>query len=77
MNLSELFSDTMPFILAPRLIISIWDTHAQDDCVYVSTTFADCVCWTPPRFEQHETDSDVPLTRHARVSCERVDRDQS
>lgn len=62
MNLSELFSDTMPFILAPRLIISIWDTHAQDDCVYVSTTFADCVCWTPPRFEQHETDSDVPLT---------------
>ncbi|KAG2364662.1 hypothetical protein BDR07DRAFT_770340 [Suillus spraguei] len=33
MYLSEYFSDTAPFILAPRLIISIWDTHAQDNCV--------------------------------------------
>ncbi|KAG1787504.1 uncharacterized protein HD556DRAFT_1501744 [Suillus plorans] len=55
MSLSELFNDTAPFILAPRLIISIWDTHAKDDCVEVSTTFEDCVCFTsPPRFEQHE-----------------------
>lgn len=78
MNLSELFSDTMPFILAPRLIISIWDTHAQDDCVYVSTAFADCVCWTsPPRFEQHEMDSVIPLTWRDGVSCESVHREQS
>ncbi|KAG1860490.1 hypothetical protein C8R48DRAFT_246792 [Suillus tomentosus] len=55
MSLSELFNDTAPFILAPRLIISIWDTHAKDDCVEVSTTFEDCVCLTSPlRFEQHE-----------------------
>ncbi|KAG2144258.1 hypothetical protein DEU56DRAFT_236304 [Suillus clintonianus] len=61
--LSTFFNSTVPFILAPRLIISIWDTHAQDNCVYVSTPFADCVCWTSPaRFEQHEMDSDVPLT---------------
>ncbi|KAG2111095.1 hypothetical protein DEU56DRAFT_215941 [Suillus clintonianus] len=46
MKLSELFSDTTPFILAPRLIISIWDSHVKDDCVYVSTPFADNVCWT-------------------------------
>jgi hypothetical protein len=60
MSLSELFNDTAPFILAPRLIISIWDTHAHDDCVEVSTTFEDCVCWTSPlRFEQHEMDSFV------------------
>lgn len=58
MDFSEFFSDTAPFILAPRLIISIWDTHAQDDCVHVSTTFEDCVCWTsPPNFEQDEIDS--------------------
>ncbi|KAG1908065.1 uncharacterized protein F5891DRAFT_225516 [Suillus fuscotomentosus] len=55
MSLAELFNGTAPFILAPRLIISIWDTHANDECVHVSTTFADCVCWTsPPDFEQHE-----------------------
>ncbi|OAX35189.1 hypothetical protein K503DRAFT_785251 [Rhizopogon vinicolor AM-OR11-026] len=42
MSLSQLFNDTAPFILAPRLIISIWDTHAHDTCVHVSTTFADC-----------------------------------
>ncbi|KAG1738979.1 hypothetical protein EDB19DRAFT_867705 [Suillus lakei] len=57
MSLSELFNGTAPFILAPRLIISIWDTHANDECVHVSTTFADCICWTsPPDFEQHEMD---------------------
>ncbi|KAG1738976.1 hypothetical protein EDB19DRAFT_867050 [Suillus lakei] len=70
MTFATFFSSTIPYILAPRLIISIWDTHAQDDCVYVSTTFADCVCWTvtsPPRFEQHEMDSDVPLTWHTGV----------
>ncbi|KAG1866915.1 hypothetical protein F4604DRAFT_941080 [Suillus subluteus] len=60
MNISEFFNDTAPFILAPRLIISIWDTHAQDNCVEVSTMFEDCVCWaSPPRFEQHEMDSVV------------------
>ncbi|KAG2144259.1 hypothetical protein DEU56DRAFT_937959 [Suillus clintonianus] len=57
MSLSELFNGTAPFILAPRLIISIWDTHATNECVHVSTTFADCVCWTsPPDFELHEMD---------------------
>lgn len=60
MSLSELFNDTAPFILAPRLIISIWDTHANDNCVELSTTFEDCACWTSPlRFEQHEMDSVV------------------
>jgi len=33
MSLSQLFNDTAPFILAPRLIISIWDTHAHSECV--------------------------------------------
>jgi hypothetical protein len=47
-SLSELFNDTAPFILAPRLIISIWDTHAHDDCVYVNPAFADCACLTLP-----------------------------
>ncbi|KAG2040867.1 hypothetical protein BDR03DRAFT_1007650 [Suillus americanus] len=60
MSLSEVFINTAPFILAPRLIISIWDTHANDNCIHVSTTFEDCVCWTsPPRLEQHEMDSFV------------------
>ncbi|KAG2033845.1 hypothetical protein BDR03DRAFT_966682 [Suillus americanus] len=60
MSLSELFNDTAPFILAPRLIISIWDTHAQDNCAEASKPFEDCVCWTsPPRFEQHDMDSVV------------------
>ncbi|KAG1739053.1 hypothetical protein EDB19DRAFT_1712685 [Suillus lakei] len=55
MYLVLLFNDTVPFIIVPRLIISIWDTHANDNCVHVSTTFEDCVCWTsPPTFEQHE-----------------------
>ncbi|OJA12811.1 hypothetical protein AZE42_09581 [Rhizopogon vesiculosus] len=53
-RLSELFNDTAPFILAPRLIISIWDTHAHDKCVHVSTTFADCVCWTLPPISDSE-----------------------
>jgi hypothetical protein len=60
MNLLLLFNDTAPFILVPRLIISIWETHATDSCVHVSTTFEDCVCWTsPPVLEQHEMDPSV------------------
>ncbi|KAG0698201.1 hypothetical protein DFH29DRAFT_112558 [Suillus ampliporus] len=51
MSLSELFNNAAPFIFAPRLIISIWDTHANAECVHVSTTFADCVCWTSPQHE--------------------------
>lgn len=78
MSLSELFSDTMPFILAPRLIISIWDTHAQDDCLYVSAAFADCVCLTsPPKFEQHEMIPDIRLTWPTGVSFESVHREQN
>ncbi|KAG2121051.1 uncharacterized protein F5147DRAFT_766916 [Suillus discolor] len=50
-----LFKLTAPFIIVPRLIISIWDTHANDNCVHVSTTFEDCVCLTsPPEVEQPE-----------------------
>jgi hypothetical protein len=45
-GLSQLFLDIAPFVLAPRLIISIWDTHAHDQCLHVSTAFADCVCLT-------------------------------
>ncbi|KAG1735892.1 uncharacterized protein EDB91DRAFT_543296 [Suillus paluster] len=57
LNLVLMFNNSAPFIIAPRLIISIWDTHANDICVHVSTTFADCVCWTsPPRFGEHEMD---------------------
>jgi hypothetical protein len=57
-QLSMLFSDTVPFILAPRLIIDIWDSHANDKCVRVSTTFEDCVCLTsPPTFDPEEQDS--------------------
>ncbi|KAG2077164.1 hypothetical protein BDR04DRAFT_1114010 [Suillus decipiens] len=48
LNLVLLFKYTAPMIIAPRLIISIWDTHAKDDCVHVSTTFEDCVCLTSP-----------------------------
>ncbi|KAG1735893.1 uncharacterized protein EDB91DRAFT_1337522 [Suillus paluster] len=56
-NLVLLFNDTAPFIIAPRLIISIWDTHANDSCVHVSTTFADCACLTlPPMFDEQEMD---------------------
>ncbi|KAG2122933.1 hypothetical protein DEU56DRAFT_67947 [Suillus clintonianus] len=57
-NLVLLFKDTAPFIIMPRLIISIWDMHANENCIHVSTTFEDCVCWTsPPSFEQHEMNS--------------------
>jgi hypothetical protein len=55
MSLSEGFINSAPFIIAPRLIISIWDTHANVDCVHVSTAFEDCICWTlPPTAEEHE-----------------------
>jgi len=66
MRLSELFNDTAPFILAPRLIISIWDTHAHDKCAHVSTTFADCVCWTSPP----TSDSEEQELSWAVTSCE-------
>ncbi|KAG2075524.1 hypothetical protein BDR04DRAFT_1114711 [Suillus decipiens] len=61
MNLVLLFNDTAPFIIVPRLIISIWDTHARDNCAHsISTTFEDCACWTsPPTLEWHEADSSV------------------
>ncbi|KAG1813644.1 uncharacterized protein BJ212DRAFT_403495 [Suillus subaureus] len=60
LNLVLLFKNTAPLIIAPRLIISIWDTHANDNCVHVSTTFEDCVCWTlPPELGQPEIDSRV------------------
>ncbi|OJA20463.1 hypothetical protein AZE42_04894 [Rhizopogon vesiculosus] len=62
LSLSILFIYTAPFIIAPRLIISIWDTHAHSECVHVSTTFADCVCWTsPPIPEEYEIDAQVPM----------------
>ncbi|KAG1823123.1 hypothetical protein EV424DRAFT_780368 [Suillus variegatus] len=58
MNLLLMFNDTAPFIIVPRLIISIWEAHANDNCVHVSTTFQDCLCWTsPPTLEEHELDS--------------------
>jgi hypothetical protein len=56
MYLVQLFNGTAPFIIVPRLIISIWDTHANENCVHVSTTFEDCVCWTSPPLEQYEMD---------------------
>jgi hypothetical protein len=59
-SFSELFVSSAPFILAPRLIISIWDTHAHSECAHVSTMFEDCVCWTlPPISEEHEMDSQI------------------
>ncbi|OAX31812.1 hypothetical protein K503DRAFT_870475 [Rhizopogon vinicolor AM-OR11-026] len=59
-NLAELFNSTAPFILAPRLIISIWNTHAHDECENVSTTFDDCVCWTsPPTSEEYEVEYEM------------------
>ncbi|KAG2077179.1 hypothetical protein BDR04DRAFT_1114021 [Suillus decipiens] len=48
MSFILLFKYTAPLIIVPRLIISIWDTHANENCVHVSTTFEDCVCWTSP-----------------------------
>ncbi|KAG1811851.1 uncharacterized protein BJ212DRAFT_1579031 [Suillus subaureus] len=57
LKLVLLYKDTAPLIIVPRFIISIWDTHANDNCVHVSTTFEECVCWTsPPQLEQLETD---------------------
>lgn len=58
MDFVLLFNDTVPFILAPRLIISIWETHAKDDCMHVSTTFENCACLTPlpPISEEQEMD---------------------
>jgi hypothetical protein len=62
MSLSELFIDTAPFILAPRFIISIWDMHAHEECVQISTMFEDCVCWaSTPTFEGKETDSPITV----------------
>ncbi|KAG1881069.1 hypothetical protein F4604DRAFT_461011 [Suillus subluteus] len=56
-SLSEGFINSAPFIVAPRLIISIWDSHANDHCAQVSTAFEDCICWTlPPTSEDHEMD---------------------
>ncbi|KAG2368312.1 hypothetical protein BDR07DRAFT_1478369 [Suillus spraguei] len=55
MNFVLLFKYTAPLMIVPRLIISIWDTHANENCVHVSTTFEDCVCWTsPPNLELPE-----------------------
>ncbi|KAG1738981.1 hypothetical protein EDB19DRAFT_867843 [Suillus lakei] len=60
MSISELFNDTVPYILAPRLIISIWDTHAHSECVYVSRTFEDRGCWTSPMvFEERDMGSEI------------------
>ncbi|OAX43250.1 hypothetical protein K503DRAFT_199784 [Rhizopogon vinicolor AM-OR11-026] len=53
-SLLALYTDTAPFILAPRIIIDILDSHAREECVHVSTTFANCVCWTSP--PEHEMD---------------------
>ncbi|KAG2121038.1 uncharacterized protein F5147DRAFT_766902 [Suillus discolor] len=60
LGLVLLFKDTAPLIIVPRLIISIWDTHANEDCVHISTMFEDCVCLSlPPELEQPEVDSCV------------------
>ncbi|OJA09317.1 hypothetical protein AZE42_07475 [Rhizopogon vesiculosus] len=62
LSLSELFMDTIPFILAPRFIISIWDKHAHEECAQISTMFEDCVCWTsPPTSEGKEMDSPITV----------------
>ncbi|KAG1834132.1 hypothetical protein EV424DRAFT_753369 [Suillus variegatus] len=54
-SLSEGFINTAPFIIAPRLIISIWDTHANEERTHNSATFEDCICWTlPSTCEEHE-----------------------
>ncbi|KAG2056110.1 hypothetical protein BDR06DRAFT_953079 [Suillus hirtellus] len=57
MYLAQFFINTAPIIILPRLIISIWETHANENCVHVSTTFEDCICWASPQAsEQHEMD---------------------
>jgi len=64
-SIAEVFNSSAPFILAPRLIISIWDTHAHDECVYINTTFEDCTCWTStPTSDfdaEYELDSQITL----------------
>jgi hypothetical protein len=56
-SLSEGFINCAPFVVAPRLIISIWGSHARDNCTHMSTAFEDCLCWTlPPTSELHEMD---------------------
>lgn len=58
LKLVVLYKDTVPLIIVPRFIISIWDTHANDSCIGASMAFEDCVCWTsPPQLEQVEIDS--------------------
>jgi hypothetical protein len=60
LNLVLLFKCSAPMIIAPRLIISIWDAHANNNCAHVSTAFEDCVCWGSLfNLEQSETDSRV------------------
>ncbi|KAG1867929.1 hypothetical protein DFJ58DRAFT_768391 [Suillus subalutaceus] len=59
MSFVLLFKYTAPMIIVPRLIISIWDTHANENCVHVNTTFEDCVCWTSPNVELPEIESHV------------------
>ncbi|KAJ8587120.1 hypothetical protein M405DRAFT_822137 [Rhizopogon salebrosus TDB-379] len=60
LQLSAFFSHTAPFILVPRFVISIWDTHAHEECVHVSTTFADCLCWTSPPAPDSEEQEIAP-----------------
>jgi len=58
LKLVVLYKDTVPLIIVPRFIISIWDTHANDSCMQASMAFEDCVCWTSaPQLEQLEIDS--------------------
>lgn len=60
MNISELINDTVPYILVPRLTISIWDTHAYSECVYVSKMFEDCGCLASPMAsEEYEMSSGI------------------
>jgi hypothetical protein len=57
LKLILLYKDTVPLIIVPRFIISIWDTHANDSCIKASMAFEDCACWTsPPQLELPEID---------------------
>ncbi|KAG2143375.1 hypothetical protein BD769DRAFT_1661804 [Suillus cothurnatus] len=57
LKLILLYKDTVPLIIVPRFIISIWDTHADDSCIKASMAFEDCACWTsPPQLEPLEID---------------------
>jgi len=64
-SIAEVFNSSVPFILAPRLIISVWDTHAQHELVYVDTAFEDCACWTSTAMSDfttaYELDSQITL----------------